>query len=340
VAIPFIQKKRIGAYLIGQLLMKRARFPLVLMLEPTFRCNLQCSGCGKISRPGEVLDRRLSIEDCIDAVAQCPSPVVSIPGGEPLLLGDMPEIVSALVSRKKFIYLCTNGLLVEKRIEDFTPSPFLTFNIHVDGLRDRHDTLSGRTGVFDKAVSAIGLLRSKGFRVTTNTTLYRGETPERAVRLFDFLTSLGVEGMTVAPAFGYEKASSDPSAFLSRSEAADLFDRIFRIGGEKRWPFNHSSRYLQFLAGHRSFRCTPWGTPTRNVFGWQRPCYLIEDGFAKTFRELMETTDWQAYGAGRDPRCTDCMVHCGHEPSAVLDSLIHPFAGRTFDSMPARRKTA
>ena len=324
-SIPFIQKARLGAYIFKQVLTGRRRFPLVLMLEPTFRCNLQCAGCGKISHSAEILNRRLSLDDCIRAVEECAAPVVSIPGGEPLLLEDIHRIVAELIARKKFVYLCTNALLLEKRLNDFTPSPYLTFSIHIDGLKEDHDALSGRSGVFENAVSGIRLLKSQGFRVTTNTTLYRGETPQNAARLFDFLTSLGVEGMTVAPAFNYDTASPDDDFFLHRTEVTRLFQEIFEMGKRRNWNFSHSNRYLQFLAGKRDYRCTPWGNPTRNIFGWQRPCYLIDDGYANAYSELMEQTDWQCYGPGRDPRCLNCMVHCGYEPTAVVDTVKHPF---------------
>lgn len=326
-SIPSIQKVRLGFYILKQMLMGRRRFPLVLMLEPTFRCNLQCTGCGKIAYPQEILNRRLSLDDCIRAAEECDAPVISIPGGEPLLLPDIHRIVAELIARKKFVYLCTNSVLLEKRLKDFTPSPYLTFNIHVDGLKAQHDALSSKPGVFDTAVAAIRLLKAKGFRVTTNTTFYKGETPEGGARLFDFLTSLGVEGMTVAPAFSYEKASPGGSFFLNRPEATALFRQLFQIGKGKRWAFNHSHRYLQFLAGERDYRCTPWANPTRNIFGWQRPCYLIGDGYAGSYKELVETTDWKRYGVGKDQRCLNCMVHCGYEPTAVIDTVKHPFRG-------------
>ena len=326
-AIPAIQKTRLGTYVLKQMILGRRRFPLVLMLEPTFRCNLQCTGCGKIAYPKEILNRRLSADDCIRSAEECGAPVISIPGGEPLLLPDIHRIVAAFIARKRFVYLCTNSLLVEKRLDDFTPSPYLNFNIHVDGVKDRHDALSGKPGVFDTAVSAIRLLRSKGFRVTTNTTFYKGETAESGARLFDFLTTLGVEAMTVAPAFGYENTASDGSLFLDRTEAVALFRRLFQRGWQTRWTFNHSSRYLQFLSGKRAYGCTPWANPTRNIFGWQRPCYLLSDGYVQSYRKLVETTDWHRYGPGRDLRCRNCMVHCGYEPTAVIDTVRHPFSG-------------
>ncbi len=326
-SIPTLQKARLGYYIQKQLIMGRRRFPLVLMLEPTFRCNLKCAGCGKIAYPKDVLNRRLTMDDCIRAAEECGAPVVSIPGGEPLLLPDIHRIVAELIVRKKFVYLCTNSVLLEKRLKDFTPSPYLTFNIHIDGLKDRHDALSGKAGVFETVVSAIRLLHSKGFRVTSNTTFYKGETPENAARLFDFLTSLGVEGMTVSPAFNYENKSSDETLFLNRSEVSAFFQQLFHIGKGRHWRFNHSRRYLQFLEGKQEYRCTPWANPTRNIFGWQRPCYLISDGYARSYRELMETTDWKRYGVGKDFRCLNCMVHCGYEPTAVIDTVKHPFRG-------------
>ena len=298
---------------------------MVLMLEPSFRCNLSCNGCGKIDYPNEILERRLSVADCIEAVEECGAPVVSIPGGEPLLLPDIHTIVKELIARKRFVYLCTNALLIEKRISDFSPSPYLTFNVHIDGLSERHDGLANREGVFDLAVSAVRLLMSQGFRVTTNTTFFNGETPRTAARLFDYLTGLGIEGMTVAPAFSYDSASSERNFFLDRFGTMDLFRQAFEMGKGKSWRFNHSLLYLQFLAGKQQYACTPWGTPTRNIFGWQQPCYLIDDGYTDSYRELMATTDWDRYGAGKDPRCSNCMVHCGFEPTAVMDSIKHPF---------------
>jgi len=321
--IPWTQKIRIGSYLTRQLAAGRWKFPLVLMLEPAFRCNLQCPGCGKIDFPSEVLDRRLSVEECLSAAEECGAPVVSIAGGEPLLHPDMPGIVRGLTQEGRFVYLCTNTLLVEKRIDEFTPSPRLTFNVHLDGLGPRHDSLVGREGVFDGAVKAIRLLLGRGFRVTTNTTVFSGDKAENIARLFDLIFGLGVEGLTVSPGFGYQSASGQ-GCFLSRREAGQLFHQLFVLGAG-RWQFNHSSLYLEFLAGHRDYRCSPWATPTRNIFGWQRPCYLLNDGHAASFRALVDDTDWERCGPGRDPRCVDCLMHCGFEPTAVTDAIRHPF---------------
>jgi len=321
--IPTIQKARIGAHIFRQRFRNNGRFPLVLMLEPLFRCNLRCKGCGKIDYPAEILERIMSPEECIAAVEECGAPVVSIAGGEPLLHPQIAEIIRELTARKKFIYLCTNSLLVEKRIEEFEPSSYLTFNIHVDGMNERHDERVGLKGVFDRAVAAIRLLVSHGFRVTTNTTLFKGETAESAGELFDLLTDLKVEAMTIASAFNYENAS-DQDNFFKRDEAISLFRSIFEHGKNRNWKFNHSSLYLDFLAGNQDYKCLPWGNPTCNIFGWQRPCYLLNDGYEPTFQDLIRNTDWSGYGVGRDPRCTHCMLHCGFEPTAVMDSVKNP----------------
>jgi hopanoid biosynthesis associated radical SAM protein HpnH len=321
--IPAIQKTHIGAYILRKMFAGSRRFPLVLMLEPLFQCNLRCKGCGKIAYPDDILNHRLSVEDCISAVESCRAPVVSIPGGEPLLHPDIHVIVRELVARKRFVYLCTNGLLVDKRINEFDPSPYLTFNIHIDGMKNRHDKLVGRNGAFEKTVSAIQQLVSCGFRVTTNTTLFNGDPPDQIARFFDFVTSLEIDGMTVSPGFSYENAS-DTENFLSRKSAKTLFRRLLEIGRDSAWEFNHSRLYLDFLSGNQDYICTPWGNPTRNIFGWQRPCYLLSDGYADTYEELMETTAWERYGYGKDPRCANCMVHSGFEPTAVMDTVKNP----------------
>jgi hopanoid biosynthesis associated radical SAM protein HpnH len=321
--IPLIQKLSVGSYILKQKLEGNSRFPLVLMLEPLFRCNLACPGCGKVDYPEEILRRQLSVEECLQAVDECGAPVVSIPGGEPLLHQEIHEIVKGLVAQKKFVYLCTNALLLKSKIDLFEPSPYLTVIIHLDGLRERHDELVCRNGVFNKAVEAIRLVKERGFRITTNTTLFDAESPEEVARFFDFLSELGVEGMTISPGFVYER-DPDKEHFLKREATKALFRNIFRLGKGKRWIFNHSSLYLDFLAGNQNYRCMPWGNPTRNIFGWQKPCYLLNDGYAKTFKELMESTDWENYGYDRNPRCADCMVHCGYEPTAVMDSVKNP----------------
>jgi len=325
--ISILQTVKVGAYVMKQRIKGAAKFPLVLMLEPLFRCNLECAGCGKIQYPEEILKKRLSVEDCMQAIEECGAPVVSIAGGEPLMHPEMPEIAKGYVDRKKFVYLCTNAILLEKRLHEFTPSPYLTFSIHLDGLEKRHDTLVCREGVFKTAVSAIKAAKAKGFRVTTNTTVFEGEKPEELHDLFDFLANeLKTDGMMVSPGYAYQKAP-DQEHFLRRENAKKFFRDVLKpsadkvdLNRQKRWQFNQSSFFIDFLAGEKDYQCTPWGNPTRNVFGWQKPCYLMSDGYAKSFKELMDSTDWEQYGTGKDPRCADCMVHCGYEPTAVLDA--------------------
>jgi hopanoid biosynthesis associated radical SAM protein HpnH len=294
------------------------------MLEPLFRCNLACAGCGKIEHPEEILDKSLSVEECLAAVDECGAPVVSIAGGEPLLHKEMAQIVAGIIRRKKFVYLCTNGLLLKKHLVDYTPSPYLTFSIHLDGNRERHDAFVGRQGVFDLAVDAIRSANQQGFRVTINSTLYEGVSAQEAAEFFDFAMDLGIEGVTVAPGFSYERASQQ-EVFLQRTASKQLFRDIFKLANGRKWKFNHTNLYLNFLAGNQDYQCTPWGNPTRNIFGWQRPCYLLEEeSHASSFRELIEETDWDRYGTGRYPKCAQCMLHSGFEPSAVNDMLSHP----------------
>lgn len=323
--IPLFQQRRIGSYIVRQMLAGKKRFPLVLMFEPLFRCNLKCRGCGKNGYPEEILAQQLGVEEALAAVQECGAPVVSLAGGEPLLHPDIQHIVGALVERKKFVYLCTNALQINRRHTDFEPSPFLVFNIHLDGLREFHDKSTCRKGVFDTAVEAIHLLLARGFRVTTNTTFFEGQTPTDAVRFFDFLSTTGVEAMNISPAFTYERAA-DQDHFLARNSTISFFREVFKLGRGRKWRFNHSGFYLDFLAGARPYGCSPWACPTRNIFGWQKPCYLLNDGYASSYTEMMETVDWERYGSGRDPRCDNCMVHSGYEPSAVMDSVKNPLA--------------
>lgn len=332
-SIPAIQAARIGSYILRQRLSGKRRFPLVLMLEPLFRCNLRCKGCGKINHPREIMDRQLSVEECLDSARECGAPVVSIPGGEPLLHPDIPAIVEGLAAQKRFIYLCTNAQLLASRLGEFRPSPYLSFNVHLDGLRARHDAQVCKAGAFDRATSAMRQAIGRGFRVTTNTTFFKGQSPEDAAAFFDALMAIGVEGMTISAAFSYE-AAADQQGFMSREEAKRLFRAIFRLCRGRGWRFNHSSLYLDFLAGREDYPCSPWGTPARSVLGWQRPCYLLEDGYVPTYRELMEETDWERYGRGHDPRCENCMVHCGYEPTAVDDALHRPFRAWRSSRMP------
>ena len=325
-AIPLVQSYRVGRYLLAQKLRGVKRYPLVLMLEPLFQCNLECAGCGKIDYPGEILKKRLGVEEALQAVDECGAPVVSIPGGEPLIHSEMPKIVTGIIARRRFVYLCTNALLLERKIGDYEPSPYFTWSIHLDGDRERHDRSVCRDGVFDKAIYAIRLAVDRGFRVTANCTLFNGEDPAEVADFFDYAMGLGIEGITVSPGYSYQHAPRQ-DVFLGRRESKNLFRAIFRKGRERgsKWRFNQSSLFLDFLAGNRSYQCTPWSNPTYNIFGWQKPCYLlVDEGYAKSFRELMETTDWEAYGTGRDPKCDNCMAHCGYEGTAVEDTVTNP----------------
>ncbi|TAL01975.1 MAG: adenosyl-hopene transferase HpnH [Rhodospirillaceae bacterium] len=325
-AVPIIQQIRVGAYILKQKLKGVQRFPLVLMLEPLFRCNLACVGCGKIDYPESILNRRLSPEECFKAVEECGTPMVSIPGGEPLLHKEIVEIVEGLVARKKFIYLCTNALLLKKKLHLFKPSPYLTLSVHLDGLKEEHDHSVSQEGVFDRAVEAIKEAVGRGFRVTVNCTLFTANAvPERVAAFLDYVNELGVESVTMSPGYAYERAPVQDQ-FLGRRQTKELFRNLFRLGKKsaKKWAFNQSSLYLDFLAGNQEYECTPWGMPTRNVFGWQRPCYLLGEGYASSFKELIETTDWDAYGTGKYEKCANCMVHSGYEATAVIDTMKHP----------------
>ena len=326
--VPLIQQLRVGSYLVKQKLLRRKRYPLVLMLEPLFQCNLACAGCGKIAHPSDILRRRLTVDEALQAVDECGAPVVSIPGGEPLIHDEMPEIVAGIIERKVFVYLCTNALLLGRKIDDYRPSPYFTWSIHLDGNRERHDASVCQEGVYDRAVAAIRLALDRGFRVTINCTLFTGEDPDEVAAFFDKVMAMGVGGITISPGYSYSLAPQQ-DVFMGRRESKELFRDIFRRGREngRRWRFNQSSLFLDFLAGNRDYRCTPWSNPTYNVFGWQRPCYLlVEEGYASSFAELMEGTEWERYGTGRNPKCDNCMAHCGYEGTAVDDTLRHPFA--------------
>ena len=323
-AVPFIQQFAMGKYILSQKLKGNEKYPLVLMLEPLFRCNLACAGCGKIDYPDEILNRRLSYDECMESIDECGAPVVSIAGGEPLIHKEMPQIVQGFIRRKKFVYLCTNALLLDKRMDDYAPSPYLTFSIHLDGNRDRHDASVCRDGVYDKCVEVIRKALGRGFRVTVNCTLFQGETAPEVAEFMDEMMELGVEGVTISPGYNYERAPRQ-DVFLKRNNSRELFRNVFRLGKGKKWRFNQSSMYLDFLAGNQTYHCTPWGNPTRNIFGWQKPCYLlVGEGYAPTYKSLIEDTDWDSYGTGTNPKCADCMVHSGYEATAVNDTLRRP----------------
>jgi len=322
--IPLLQMARIGAYVVAQTVKGTKRYPLVLMLEPLFRCNLACSGCGKIDYPNKILNQRLPLADCLSAMDECGAPVVVIAGGEPLLHKEIGEIVAGAIARGKFVTVCTNALLLEKKMHLFRPSNSFNFSIHLDGDAYMHDRSVCQAGVHARAVEAIKAAREKGFRVNINCTLFNDADPEQVARFFDEVKTLRVDGITVSPGYAYERAP-DQQHFLNRQRTKSLFRDILRKGrGGKAWPFFQSTLFLDFLAGNQAYACTPWGNPTRTIFGWQRPCYLIGEGYAKTYKELMETTQWDSYGVGNYEKCADCMVHSGFEATAVQDAVRHP----------------
>jgi hopanoid biosynthesis associated radical SAM protein HpnH len=323
--IPVLQMFQISAYVVRQRLAGRKRFPLVLMLEPLFRCNLACAGCGKIDYPNKILNQRLPLADCLSAIDECGAPVVVIAGGEPLLHKELPEIVKGAMARGKFVTVCTNALLLAKNIDHYTPSRYFNWSIHLDGNSEMHDLSVCQAGVYERAIEALKLAKTRGFRVTINCTLFNNAEPERVAAFFDCVAALGIEGITVSPGYAYERAP-DQQHFLKRKKTKTLFRQIFALGRSgKAWPFFQSQLFLDFLAGNRTYECTPWGNPTRTIFGWQRPCYLLGESYAATFAELIEETDWDAYGTGNYEKCADCMVHCGYEATAVEDAINHPW---------------
>jgi len=318
--VPISQMWTVATYVLEQKIKGRKRYPLVLMLEPLFRCNLACAGCGKIQYPAHVLKQNLSPEECFRAVDECGAPMVSIPGGEPLMHPQIAEIVEGLVARKKYIYLCTNALLLKEKIDLFKPSKYLTFSVHVDGEREHHDFSVCREGGYDIAIDGMREALARGFRVTTNTTLFDGADPNSVRAFFDEMMDLGVEGMMLSPGYSYDKAP-DQSHFLGRARTRRLF-RAMLANRKAKWVFNQSPLFLEFLMGKRDYPCTPWGMPTFNLFGWQKPCYLLQDGYADTFEELMQSTEWANYGTeSGNPKCANCMVHSGYEASAVNDTF-------------------
>jgi hopanoid biosynthesis associated radical SAM protein HpnH len=323
--VPFLQMAEIGAYVFRQKLSGRKRFPLVLMLEPLFRCNLACAGCGKIDYPDKILNQRLPLAECLSSIDECGAPVVVIAGGEPLLHKELPEIVKGAIAKRKYVTVCTNALLLEKNLHKYKPNRYFNWSIHLDGDTEMHDRSVCQQGVYDRAVSALKAAKAAGFRVTINCTLFNDADAERVAKFFDVVAKLGIDGITVSPGYAYERAP-DQKHFLNRSKTKELFRDIFRRGqGGKAWPFFQSKLFLDFLAGNRTYECTPWGNPARTVFGWQRPCYLLGEGYAKTFAELMDTTDWDAYGVGKYEKCADCMVHCGFEPTSVQEAFKRPW---------------
>jgi len=319
-AVPVSQMWTVASYVLRQKLAGRKRYPLVLMLEPLFRCNLACAGCGKIQYPAHILKTDLSVEDCFKAVDECGAPMVSLPGGEPLMHPQIAEIVEGLIARKKYIYLCTNALLLKEKLHLFKPSKYLSFSVHMDGQKEHHDFSVCREGGYDLALDGIRAAIEAGFRVTTNTTLFDGADPNSVRNFFDEMMDVGVESMMVSPGYSYDKAP-DQKHFMGRARIRRMF-RAMLSNRKKTWRFNQSPLFLEYLMGKRNYKCTPWGMPTYNIFGWQKPCYLLQDGYAESYKELMETTEWASYGTeSGNPQCANCMVHCGYEPSSVNDTF-------------------
>ena len=319
-AVPVSQMWTVASYVLRQKLAGRKRYPLVLMLEPLFRCNLACAGCGKIQYPTHILKKDLSVEDCFKAVDECGAPMVSIPGGEPLMHPQIAEIVEGLLARKKYIYLCTNALLLKEKLHLFKPSKYLSFSVHMDGQKEHHDFSVCREGGYELALDGIREAIKAGFRVTTNTTLFDGADPNSVRNFFDEMMDVGVESMMVSPGYSYDKAP-DQKHFMGRARIRRMF-RAMLSNRKKTWRFNQSPLFLEYLMGKRNYKCTPWGMPTYNIFGWQKPCYLLQDGYAESYKELMETTEWASYGTeSGNPQCANCMVHCGYEPSSVNDTF-------------------
>jgi hopanoid biosynthesis associated radical SAM protein HpnH len=325
VGIPVDQALSIGAYVLRQHLKGRKRYPLVLMLEPLFRCNLACAGCGKIDYPDKILNQRISVADALGAMDECGAPVVVMAGGEPLLHKELPEIVSGALAKGKYVTVCTNALLLEKKIDAYKPHRRFNWSIHLDGDKEMHDQSVCQQGVYDRAISAIEVAKAKGFRVNINCTLFSNAEPVRVAKFLDDVKARGIGGITISPGYAYERAP-DQQHFLNRTKTKQLFRDILKRGrGGRAWPFFQSALFLDFLAGNQTYPCTPWGNPTRTVFGWQRPCYLLGEGYAKTFKELMEETDWDKYGTGNYEKCADCMVHSGFEATAVMDAVKRPW---------------
>ncbi|HET7406564.1 MAG TPA: adenosyl-hopene transferase HpnH [Mycobacteriales bacterium] len=319
--MPLRQNLRLGGYLLKQKVLRRDKFPLLVELEPLFACNLHCAGCGKIQQPHDVLKQRMPVEQAVGAIEECGAPMVSIAGGEPLMHPQIDEIVRQLIARKKFVFLCTNAVLLPKHLHKFEPSPYFAWMVHIDGLRERHDESVCKDGVFDQAVEAIKMAQARGFRVMTNTTFFNTDTPQDVIDVLDYLNDeLGVDHMQISPGYAYEKAP-DQEHFLGVQETRELFRKAFDNGRRKKWRLNHSPLFLDFLEGKVDYDCTAWAIPSYSLLGWQKPCYLMNDGYVSSYKELIEDTDWDAYGRGKDPRCANCMAHCGYEPTAVMATM-------------------
>jgi hopanoid biosynthesis associated radical SAM protein HpnH len=320
-AMPLHQSVRLGTHLLKQELLRRKKFPLLVELEPLFACNLKCAGCGKIAHPASVLKQRMPVGQAVRAVVDSGAPMVSIAGGEPLMHEEIDEIVRQLLDRKKIVFLCTNAVLLPRHLHRFTPHHNFAWMVHIDGLRERHDASVCKQGVFDQAVAAIKQAQCAGFRVMTNTTFFDTDTPQDVIDVLDYLNNeLGVDNMQISPGYAYERAP-DQQHWLSVNQTRQLFAKAFADGRRKKWRLNHSPLFLDFLEGKIDFGCTAWAIPSYSIKGWQRPCYLLDDGYVETYQQLIDETDWDAFGRGKDPRCANCMAHCGYEPTAVFATV-------------------
>ncbi|MEO6879699.1 MAG: adenosyl-hopene transferase HpnH [Mycobacteriaceae bacterium] len=320
-AMPLRQTARLGGYLLKQKVLRREKFPLLVELEPLFACNLQCAGCGKIAQPASLLKQRMPVEQAVAAIEESGAPMVSIAGGEPLMHPQIDEIVRQLLDRKKIVFVCTNAVLMPKHLHKFTPHRNFSWMVHIDGLRDRHDASVCKDGVFDQAVASIKMAQEAGFRVMTNTTFFDGDTAQDMIDVLDYLTDdLKIDNMEISPGFAYPKAP-DQEHWLGVDQTRELFAKAFGDGRRKKWRLNHSPIFLDFLEGKRELACTAWGIPSYSLLGWQKPCYLLDEGYAATYRELIEETDWDSYGRGNNPKCENCMAHCGYEPTAVMATM-------------------
>ncbi len=320
---PFSLTRSMSGYLLKKKLRGERRFPLVLMLEPLHACNLSCSGCGRIREYAQWAKERLSVEQCLAALDECGAPIVSICGGEPLIYAEIKELVDAILARRKHVYLCTNGVELENKLHLFEPSDRLFINVHLDGMEDTHDAIVQRKGVFASAVAGLRAAKKAGFMVCTNTTVYRQTDINEVAVLFEYLAQFDVDGFMLSPAYGYEAvADSDPngadSLFMTRAEIHARFRQARDLPSRHRLVT--SPVYFDFLCGERELICAAWANPTYNVRGWKGPCYLVTDEHYPSYRQLVEQTDWDSLGPGNDPRCENCLVHCGFEPSAVFSA--------------------
>jgi hopanoid biosynthesis associated radical SAM protein HpnH len=308
-------------YIAKKRLTRTPRFPLVLMLEPLHACNLTCTGCGRIREYEDTIKQKLSVEECLASVEEAAAPIVSICGGEPFIYPEIGKLTREIIKKRRHVIICTNGMFIQKKLHEFKPTSRLTFNIHLDGLRETHDKAVEREGVFDAAIEGINVAKKAGFLVCTNTTVYKETDINEIDALYTYLTKLGVDGFLLSPAYGYsavQKTNPKGAAeiFLTRDDIREKFKEAKRLF--KKHKMNNSPIYLEFLSGERELSCTAWGNPTRNVKGWKGPCYLITDEHHDSFDGLINNTDWSKYGRGNDPRCEHCMVHSGFEASAAL----------------------